>query len=74
MSALEGVSPWGGTPLGARLKEILDAYAKEWAPRRSLLGLGRRAAPRPKPLNILVITDGMPSASLLSPPPPLPPR
>lgn len=59
--ALEGVIPSGGTPLGARLKEILDAHAKQWAPRRRFLGLGRRAAPRPRPLNILVITDGIPT-------------
>ncbi|GJE90445.1 von willebrand factor type A domain-containing protein [Phanerochaete sordida] len=59
-SVLDGVSPMGGTPLGERLQEILRAYIDECTPKRFLM-VKRRAAALPKPMNVLVITDGVPS-------------
>ena len=48
----ESVRPYGGTPTGSRLSAILRPYL------RKLKDLGPDAC---KPLNIIVITDGVPS-------------
>ncbi|KAF8871432.1 hypothetical protein CPB85DRAFT_1445568 [Mucidula mucida] len=48
---IDQASPTGGTPIGAKLDEILSAYM------RQLRNAGRSDKP-PKFLNVLVITDG----------------
>lgn len=53
------VRPMGGTPTGQRLNQILRPYLQEY-----------QAAPesaKPKPINIIVITDGEPSDDVESP-------
>ena len=53
------VRPMGGTPTGQRLSQILRPYLQEY-----------QAAPesaKPKPINIIVITDGEPSDDVESP-------
>lgn len=52
------VRPWGGTPTGQRLNSILKPYLRKL-----------EANPRnpPKPVNIIVITDGEPSDDVESP-------
>ncbi|GJE90432.1 von Willebrand factor type A domain-containing protein [Phanerochaete sordida] len=61
MSAFDNVFPDGSTPLGARLSEILDAHVKACAAScRRFLGL-RVGPARPKPINVLVVTDGRPT-------------
>ncbi|KAH0558833.1 hypothetical protein GP486_004527 [Trichoglossum hirsutum] len=48
--------PWGGTPTGARLNEVLSPYLTRYA-----------ADPEgTKPLNIIMITDGVPSDNVES--------
>lgn len=53
----EAVAPWGGTPTGTRLNNILKPYVEELE--RSIEA--PNAFPTPRPLNIIVITDGVPS-------------
>lgn len=48
----EQVQPRGGTPTGTRLNAILKPYIRE---------LEQRGADSKKPLNIIVITDGVPT-------------
>ncbi|KAF9021814.1 hypothetical protein BDZ89DRAFT_957105 [Hymenopellis radicata] len=52
---IQGVFPKGGTPIGLKLNQILYPYLQELEGAKSL----KRGDPdRPKPLNIVVITDG----------------
>jgi len=58
-SLFQSVRPLGGTPTGTRLNQILKPYLVELAE-----SLERQAHGHPasiKPLNIIVITDGVPS-------------
>ena len=48
----ESVRPWGGTPTGTRLNALLKPYLKD---------LQTKGPDAVKPLNIIVITDGVPS-------------
>ena len=53
----ESVSPGGGTPIGQRLQQILKPYLRRY-----------EASPdRTKPINIICITDGVPSDDVESP-------
>ena len=51
------VRPGGGTPTGQRLNQLLKAYLKRY----------QAASEVTKPLNIIVITDGIPTDDLESP-------
>ncbi|KAI9672069.1 MAG: hypothetical protein M1831_001882 [Alyxoria varia] len=51
------VRPGGGTPTGQTLNRILKAHLKELEAHTK----NPSAAPVPKPMNIIVITDGVPS-------------
>jgi len=53
------VRPLGGTPTGTRLNAIIKPYLKELAGSMEKQAHGREATV--KPLNIIVITDGVPS-------------
>ncbi len=55
----ENVRPLGGTPTGTRLNQILKPYVAELA--ESLERQAHGHEPTVKPLNIIVITDGVPS-------------
>ena len=48
----ESVRPYGGTPTGQRLLDILKPYLRE---------IERKGVDDIKPLNLIVITDGVPS-------------
>lgn len=53
LSVFDTVSPWGGTPTGRRLLDILSKYVSSLEKPNGL--------EREKPLNLIVITDGVPS-------------
>ncbi|KIW34802.1 uncharacterized protein PV07_01557 [Cladophialophora immunda] len=57
-SLFQNVRPLGGTPTGTRLNQILKPYLAELAE-----SVDRQSADAPavRPLNIIVITDGVPS-------------
>ncbi|KAH0847371.1 hypothetical protein AYO21_03719 [Fonsecaea monophora] len=58
------VRPFGGTPTGTRLNTILKPYLSELADsldRQARLARNGTTVPVVKPLNIIVITDGVPS-------------
>jgi uncharacterized protein YegL len=50
-----GVKPSGATPTGRRLDVLMVEYKKELEAAR------KRGKPAPKPLNIIIITDGVPT-------------
>jgi uncharacterized protein YegL len=58
-SLFHNVRPLGGTPTGTRLNQILRPYLSEVA--ESLERAAHGQEPTLKPLNIIVITDGVPS-------------
>lgn len=53
-SLFESIQPYGGTPTGTRLQSILKPYIK-------LLETNQESMETVKPVNIIVITDGVPS-------------
>lgn len=55
----QSVRPLGGTPTGTRLNQILKPYLAELAESMERQAHGHEATT--KPLNIIVITDGVPS-------------
>jgi uncharacterized protein YegL len=58
-SLFQNVRPLGGTPTGTRLNHILKPYLSELADSMERQAHGHEATLRP--LNIIVITDGVPS-------------
>ncbi|KIW89954.1 uncharacterized protein Z519_09384 [Cladophialophora bantiana CBS 173.52] len=58
-SLFQNVRPLGGTPTGTRLNQILKPYLYELADSLERQAHGHEATV--KPLNIIVITDGVPS-------------
>ncbi|RMD40339.1 hypothetical protein DV735_g4794, partial [Chaetothyriales sp. CBS 134920] len=55
------VRPAGGTPTGTRLNQILKPYLAELKAHLDRQGARPDAVGGPKPLNIIVITDGVPT-------------
>lgn len=58
------VRPSGGTPTGQRLNQILKPYLRdleEQDQRKKRGGLAAQTAHEVKPLNVIVVTDGVPS-------------
>ncbi|OAL29384.1 hypothetical protein AYO22_02278 [Fonsecaea multimorphosa] len=61
-SLFQNVRPLGGTPTGTRLNQILKPYLSELADSLNRQARsGDDSAPTVKPLNIIVIIDGVPS-------------
>lgn len=60
-SIFAAVRPSGGTPTGTRLNAILKPYLSHLASKRGSDPLNTDAMDAIKPLNILAITDGVPS-------------
>jgi hypothetical protein len=60
-SIFAAVRPGGGTPTGTRLSAILKPYLAHLTTQRGTSALNTDAMDAVKPLNILTITDGVPS-------------
>ncbi|KFY04570.1 hypothetical protein O988_00684, partial [Pseudogymnoascus sp. VKM F-3808] len=60
-SIFAAVRPSGGTPTGTRLNAILKPYLAHLSAKRGPSALNTDAMDAVKPLNILTITDGVPS-------------
>ncbi|ELR08473.1 hypothetical protein VC83_01239 [Pseudogymnoascus destructans] len=60
-SIFAAVRPGGGTPTGTRLSAILKPYLAHLTAQRGTNALNTDAMDAVKPLNILTITDGVPS-------------
>ncbi|OBT80046.1 hypothetical protein VF21_01089 [Pseudogymnoascus sp. 05NY08] len=60
-SIFAAVRPGGGTPTGTRLSAILKPYLAHLTSQRGVSALNTDAMDAVKPLNILTITDGVPS-------------
>jgi hypothetical protein len=58
-SIFNSIRPLGGTPTGTRLQHILKPYLSQLEQSMKLQAQGQE--PTVKPLNIIVITDGVPS-------------
>ncbi|KAE8143825.1 hypothetical protein BDV38DRAFT_276895 [Aspergillus pseudotamarii] len=58
------VYPHGDTPIGARLKEILEPYMEDLAESLRHRGTDTDSISTVKPINIIVITDGRPTDGL----------
>lgn len=58
------VYPSGGTPIGARLREILEPYMEDLAESLRHRGTDTDSTSTVRPINIIVITDGKPTDGL----------
>ncbi|KIW21763.1 uncharacterized protein PV07_12808, partial [Cladophialophora immunda] len=60
-SLFQNVRPLGGTPTGTRLNQILKPYLAKLSESADRQSSAAADAPAVRPLNIIVITDGVPS-------------